>query len=68
MSQIRLTGEIQGERPFSCYVCGKVLLVNVQGDYEVELNCPRCKTRIHLTLRTPIPDTLMMKHGELAKF
>jgi len=68
MSQIRLTGEIQGERPFSCYVCGKVLIVNIQGDYEVELNCPRCKTRISLMLRTPLPDSLVMKHGELAKF
>lgn len=61
------TEAIVGETPFKCYVCGKVLLVDVKGEYRVELNCTRCDTRIILECRRPLPSTLVVKHGELVK-
>ncbi len=65
MSQIKYTKSMLGEKPFRCYVCGKVLLVAIEGEYEIRLNCPRCKTCIVLICRSPIPSELMIKHGEL---
>jgi transcription elongation factor Elf1 len=61
------TEAILGETPFKCYVCGKILLVDVQGEYIVKLNCTRCDTRITLECRKALPDTLVVKHGELVK-
>lgn len=65
MGNILETPEIQGERPFKCYVCGKILCVSIDGEYVVKLNCPRCKTRVTLECRRPLPSSLVVKHGEL---
>jgi hypothetical protein len=59
------TGEIEGEKPFRCYVCNKYLFVHVEGEYVVKLVCPRCKTKIVLECRNPLPNSLVVKHGEL---
>jgi phage FluMu protein Com len=60
------TEAIEGETPFKCYVCGKMLIVNIEGEYTVKLQCPRCKTKITLETKKILPDTLVVKHGELA--
>lgn len=60
------TEAIEGETPFKCYVCGKMLIVDIDGEYTVRLNCPRCKTKITLESKKALPDTLVVKHGELA--
>ena len=61
------TEAIEGETPFKCYVCGKMLIVDIEGEYIVKLQCPRCKTKIMLESRKVLPDTLVVKHGELVK-
>lgn len=68
MSNYIKTFAMKGEKPFKCYVCGKVLLVDVSGEYIIKLNCPRCKTCITLECREPIPAVLAVKHGELVNF
>lgn len=60
------TEEIQGERPFKCYVCGKMLVVDIEGEYTIKLQCPRCKAKITVESKKALPDTLVVKHGELA--
>lgn len=57
---------IEGETPFKCYVCNKMLIANVEGEYILKLKCPRCKTKITLETEKALPDTLVVKHGELA--
>jgi phage FluMu protein Com len=61
------TEAIEGETPFKCYVCGKMLIVDIEGEYTVKLQCPRCKTKITLESKKALPDTLVVKHGELVK-
>lgn len=56
---------IDGETPFKCYVCNKMLITDIQGEYTVKLKCPRCKTKITLETEHALPDTLVVKHGEL---
>ena len=60
------TEAIEGETPFKCYVCNKMLIANVEGEYTLKLKCPRCKTKITLVTEKALPDTLVVKHGELA--
>ncbi len=60
------TEAIEGETPFKCYVCNKMLIANVEGEYTLKLKCPRCKTKITLVTEKVLPDTLVVKHGELA--
>lgn len=61
------SSEIEGEAPFRCYVCKKTLITDIEGEYTVKLKCPRCKTKITLETEKALPDTLVVKHGELAK-
>jgi len=61
------TPEIKGETPFKCYVCGKMMAANLKGEYTLELKCPRCKTEVILKTEHALPDTLVVKHGELVK-
>jgi hypothetical protein len=56
---------MEGERPFKCYVCKKLLIVDIQGEYVIKLQCSRCKTKIILECMNPVPDILAIKHGEL---
>lgn len=65
MSNYFETGAINGEKPFKCYVCGKMLIVSVEGEYVIKLRCPRCKTKIVLETSKALPDALVIKHGEL---
>jgi phage FluMu protein Com len=67
MAEYFETEAIEGETPFKCYVCGKMLIVDIEGEYTVRLQCPRCKTKITLESRKALPDTLVVKHGELVK-
>jgi hypothetical protein len=67
MSSYLETPAIQGERPFRCYVCGKMLAVSIEGEYRVRLQCHRCKTKITLETVKPLPNGLVIKHGELVK-
>lgn len=67
MAEYFETESLEGETPFKCYVCGKMLIVDIEGEYVVKLQCPRCKTKITLECKKPLPDTLVVKHGELAK-
>lgn len=62
------TPAMEGEKPFKCYVCGRMLAIDLEGEYTIKLHCSRCKTKITLETKKPIPDVLMMKHGELAHF
>lgn len=57
---------MEGERPFKCYVCGKLLCVNIEGEYKIALKCSRCKTKIMLETEKPLPNVLVVKHGELS--
>ena len=61
------TSSINGETPFNCYVCNKMLIVDIQGEYVIKLQCPRCKTKIVLESKNMLPNTLVVKHGELVK-
>lgn len=72
------TDTIKGETPFKCYVCGRMMIVDIQGEYTVKLNCSRCKTQfradrkdgetnVTFTTERALPDTLVVKHGELVK-
>lgn len=61
------TPAMEGERPFKCYVCGKMLIVDIEGEYILKLQCPRCKTKITAESKKPLPDVLVVKHGELTK-
>ena len=67
MAEYFETDEIRGYAPFKCYVCGKMLIADVHGEYTIELECPRCKTKITLKTQKIIPDTLAVKHGELTR-
>jgi phage FluMu protein Com len=60
------TEAIMGETPFKCYVCNEMLIADIEGEYTVKLKCRRCKTRITLVTEKALPDTLVVKHGELA--
>ena len=66
MAEYFETEAIEGETPFKCYVCGKMLIVDIEGEYIVKLKCSRCKTKITLETAKALPDTLVVKHGELA--
>lgn len=66
MAEYFETEAIEGETPFKCYVCNKMLIANVEGEYTLKLKCPRCKTKITLETEKALPDTLVVKHGELA--
>lgn len=59
------TPAMEGEKPFRCYVCDKLLMVNIQGEYELQLKCNKCYTEIILKCREPLPNILVVKHGEL---
>ena len=70
------TPAILGETPFLCYVCGKRMTVDIEGEYTVKLKCTRCKTKaiakhvdgetsVTLVTEKALPDTLVVKHGEL---
>ena len=61
------TPAMEGERPFKCYVCNKMLLISIEGEYTIHMQCSRCKTKIALESRKPLPDALVVKHGELIK-
>jgi phage FluMu protein Com len=61
------TEAIMGETPFKCYVCNEMLIANIEGEYIVKLKCRRCKTKITLETEKALPDTLVVKHGELVK-
>jgi phage FluMu protein Com len=61
------TPSIEGERPFKCYVCNKLLIVDIDGEYSVRLQCSRCKTKITLETQKSLPDGLVVKHGILTK-
>lgn len=58
---------MKGEKPFECYVCGQMLMVDIEGEYIVKLQCRRCKTKITLETKNALPDALVVKHGELVK-
>lgn len=61
------TPSMEGEKPFKCYVCGKMLITSIEGTYKMKLQCPRCKTKMLVECKEPIPEVLAMKHGELVK-
>lgn len=65
MSKYFKSREMEGERPFKCYVCKKILLTNIEGEYTIKLNCSRCKTKITLECVDPVPSVLAVKNGEL---
>ncbi len=67
MAEYFETEAIMGETPFKCYVCGQMLVVDIEGEYIVKLQCRRCKTKIQLETQKALPDTLVVKYGELAK-
>lgn len=67
MAEYFETDEIRGFAPFKCYVCGKMLIANVHGEYVLKLECSRCKTKITLETQKVLPDTLAVKHGVLVK-
>lgn len=42
--------------PFKCPNCNKLLVKKVGGSmYELQLECPRCKTELILRCKEPIP-------------
>lgn len=42
-----LTPQWQGEKPFRCHVCGRMLALDIQGSLlQVVLHCVRCKSLI----------------------
>ena len=48
--------EMMGEKPFKCYNCNKKLMTHIGGsDYDITLDCPRCKTEIKITCKEKIP-------------
>jgi len=70
--------ELRGEKPFRCYICHNIMIVELQGEYIIKLRCNRCKTKTKVThtdgetvveLQTmdPLPVGLVVKHGELVK-
>lgn len=61
------TPAMKGEKPFKCYVCSKMLAVELEGEYTIKLKCPRCQTQITLETKKPIPSVLAVKHGELTQ-
>lgn len=67
MGKYFLTEAIEGEVPFKCYVCNEMLIASVEGEYVLKLKCRRCKTKITLETERVLPDTLVVKHGELVK-
>ena len=57
---------MEGEKPFKCYNCGKLLIADLGGsDYDLLLHCPRCKAHIRVTLQEPLLDELIVKLGGL---
>ena len=67
MAEYFYTEAIEGETPFKCYVCNEMLIADIEGEYVVHLKCRRCKTEITLKTIKALPDTLVVKHGELVK-
>lgn len=62
MSNYFVSDEFEGLKPFKCYVCRKMLIVHIEGEYAVRLLCPRCKTKIYLETEKSVPVGLMSKH------
>jgi phage FluMu protein Com len=62
-----LTPQMKGEKPFNCYVCGKLLIADIDGEYMLKLTCPRCDTMMVIQTKKSLPDELVVKHGELVK-
>lgn len=67
MGKHSMTEAVEGEVPFKCYVCGKMLAISIEGDYIIKMQCPRCKTKITLETERALPDTLVVKHGALTQ-
>lgn len=65
MGKIKFTEESQGERPFRCPMCRKLLLLDVQGEYRMLLQCVRCKTKITLETTATISAALAVRAGAL---
>lgn len=61
MSNYFASDEFEGERPFKCYVCRKMLIMSLEGEYKIQLKCPRCKTRITLETCRQVPMSLAVK-------
>lgn len=68
MSEYFNTPEIEGEKPFRCYICNELLIASIEGEYVLDLKCRRCKAIIHIESKNPLPDTLVVKYGELTQF
>lgn len=63
MGRYFLTPEASMGTPFTCYVCNKQLIEEAEGQYNLKLKCPRCKTEIDLKCRQPLNRSQSEKSG-----
>lgn len=52
---------VEHDKNFRCYNCGKFMIKDIKGHYELKLTCPRCKTEMNIKCVEAIPITLVNK-------
>lgn len=67
MAKVVPTKAIEGKRPFRCQWCNSQMLVDIKGEYCVQLQCRRCKCQITIESPIPLPPALAIKGGALLK-
>lgn len=65
MGKYVLTKQFEGERPFRCPRCNKLVAVDVQGEFKLVVVCVRCRARLTLEVGEALPPALAMKSGIL---
>ena len=65
MGRHSVTPEMEGERPFRCPNCRKLLLLDVRSECEIKLMCHRCKAELTVKLPAPLADALALRAGVL---
>lgn len=67
MAKVVPTKAIQGKQPFRCQWCHNHMIVDVQGEFRLQLTCRRCKCLITIESPIPLPPALAIKGGILVK-
>lgn len=67
MGKLVLTKAIEGKQPFRCQWCNNRLVVDIKGEFHLELYCERCKCKIVVESPSPLPPALAIRGGALLK-
>lgn len=63
MGKIMTTKQFEGERPFRCPRCNKLVIADIVGEFKLSIVCVRCHAKLTLEVTEPLPATLLLKSG-----